>query len=414
MFTFPYFVASRYLLTKGEARFASFLTLVAISGVGIGIAALIVVLSVMQGFSGELESKLMGFNPHITIISPESDVSGIKREIEKEYGNFIEEINVFATGEIIVHAEGQHATNTAGAKAFGYEEIPERIRKSAKIYMVSPFFFPWIRQKNPDLKNGVVLGNEMIYQIGVFPDMGSSVQLISPFGGIDPLGNPIPVRREYPVTGGFRSGFFEYDVKYLMMPFNEAKRLLGMQGRYGLQIMLTDLRYIPEVTKNLQKDYGGNYNITGWTDKNKKLFAALKLERMAMTFLLGLIIVIASFSVVGVVLMLFFSKRKDLAVMLSLGASKKTIERVFVVHGGLIGLLGSMAGLVVGVAVCLIVREGNILLPPSYYLDHLPVKISGWLISLISIGGIVVSIMASYYPARRASQLDPVKLLRGE
>jgi lipoprotein-releasing system permease protein len=254
----------------------------------------------------------------------------------------------------------------------------------------------------------------MLFQIGVFPDINDRVHLISPFGGVGPLGDPIPKRREYSVIGGFKSGFFEYDVKYVLMSLQEAYRLLGAQGRYGLQIMINDPAEVPRFEKNLRKFLGSTYDVSSWTAKNKRLFAALKLEKVAMTFLLFLIIVIASFSIVGVTLMIFFSKRRDLAVLMAIGASRKKIEQIFLIHGGLIGLAGAIIGLILGLAVCLIVARSGIVLPASYYLDYLPVSINPLVVLLIVFGGVAISLIAAYYPARRAAATDPIELLRCE
>lgn len=425
---FPAYVARKYLIGRGEPRFALFLTIVAVCGVAIGVAALIVVISVMAGFGRDLESKLMGFNPHVTVECPASGpVSagagrGCREVAKRISSNFegVEEVNPFVIGEVVIQAPGAEGLSAMGAKVFGLSRIPARMFKTAKLYWGGGIYGrPWWLSWMPPLKRGVVLGQEMLYQIGVHPDFGDRVQLIAPFGGIDPLGNPAPVRREYQVVGGFRSGFFEYDVKYVLMSIDEAERLLKNQGRYGLQIMLSGRgalspRSTGRFVADLQRFLGPAYEVTAWTKKNKRLFAALKLERIAMTFLLFLIIVIASFSVVGVTLMIFFSKRRDLAVLMAMGASKRNISRIFLFHGGWIGLSGALLGSALGIATCFVIKRSDIVLPPSYYLDYLPVAIDGSLILLVALGGIIMSVAAAFYPARRAAETDPVALLRYE
>lgn len=411
---FPAYVARRYLLSKGEPRFAFFLTVVAVFGVAVGIAALIVVISVMSGFSSELESKLVSFNPHITVM-----VSGAKpgNFISQIRSNFkgISEIKPFVTGEVIVQPKGGGTLSAAGARVLGLTDIPPRMTERSKFYWGGGISgSPWWQRFIPPLKRGVVLGNEMLYQVGVHPDFGDRVWLIAPFGSVDPLGNPAPEKREYKVVGGFRSGIFEYDMKYIIMSLAEARRLLKDQGRYGFQIMLSDTGNIEKFSKNLQKYLGKSFEVSGWTEKNRRLFAALKLERLAMSFLLFLIIIIASFSVVGVVLMIFFSKRRDLAVLMSMGATRRMISRTFLFHGGWIGLAGAVIGTVAGLVICYIIERSDIVLPPSYYLDRLPVSVNVPAVLLIALGGVLISVLAAYYPARRAAGVDPVELLRHE
>jgi len=289
------------------------------------------------------------------------------------------------------------------------------MKNNTKFYWTSnPLSDVWIGRIANPLAKGVIVGEEMVYQIGAYPDFESHVQLIAPFGGIDPMGNPIPTRREYPVAGSFRSGFFEYDTKYVLMKYDEAKRLLKSQGRYGFNIMLNDPATVGKYVKRLKNFLGDRYVVSGWAEKNRRLFAALKLERIAMSFLLFLIIIIASFSIIGVTLMIFFSKRRDLAIIMALGASRATIERIFLLHGGLIGFLGALIGMTLGGAGCYFIARSNIALPPSYYLDYLPISVNGYLIFAVAAGGILMSVLASYYPAHRAAEIDPIELLRYE
>lgn len=411
---FPAFVAKKYLLSRGEPRFTSFLTLVAVCGVAVGIAALIVVISVMTGFGNDLRTKLMGFNPHVTVVYPAPGAPEIADKIKTNYEEVLE-IDQFVEGEVIIKSDSDHGLGAVGAKILGIDRIPERMIANAEFYWgENEYDRAWFNRLVPPIKKGVILGNEMLYLLNVFPDFRDEVQLISPFGGIDPLGNPIPKRREYAVVGGFKSGFFEYDIKYALLAFDEAKKLLRSQGRYGLQIMINDSNDADEFVKSLQNFLGPTYTVSSWTGKNKRLFAALKLEKVAMTCLLFLIIVIASFSIVGVVLMIFFAKRRDLAILMSVGSSRKNIESIFLIHGGLIGSAGAILGSLLGLVICLLIKRSNIVLPPSYYLDYLPVSINIPMILLMACGGIIISLLAAYYPARRAAQTDPIQLLRYE
>lgn len=413
----PYFIARRYLFSKGDSRFASFLTVVSILGVTIGITALIIVISVMNGFSKDLKSKLMGFNPHVTVLGPSDQLPIVSEDIKNNFKD-VENADLFTEGEIVIQTPLQNRALAVGGRVIGIKNIPQRMLDSAVFYsdhsMVGKESSDLKDYSNDDLNSGVILGSEMMYQLEVFPGIEDTVQLIAPFGDLDPLGNPTPLRREYVVAGGFRSGFYEYDNMYLFLKYNEAKKLLGMQSRDGVFVTLKNPNKAQHIAGKISKYLGDNFKVSAWSAKNKRLFAALKLEKIAMSFLLFLIIIIASFSIIGVAMMVFFSKRKDLAVLMSIGASRKNIKKIFLIHGGLIGFIGSLLGVIIGLVLCLLIKKTNIALPASYYLDYLPVSINGLIVFLVAFGGILISLVASYYPAKRASSMDPLQLLRYE
>lgn len=415
MISFSSYIAKRYLFSKSGVRFSFFLTVTAVLGVAVGTAALIVVLSVMSGFSRDLEERVSGFEPHITIEMTSPSFEETINTISSHFRG-IAAIEPYVTGEIIVRASVEdQGSSAAGAKVLGLREIPERMRKNAHFYWKgSGLDWPWWSRATNPLSGGVIIGQELLYQIGVNPDFDTTIQLITPFGSVDPLGNPSPLVREYPVAGSFKSGFFEYDLKYIVLPIAEAQRLLGDYGRYGLQVMLTNPAAKETIARELQSFLGDGYHVESWSEKNKRLFGALKLERMAMTCLLFLVMGIASFSIVGVSLMIFFGKRRDLGLLTAMGASKREISRIFLFHGGGIGLCGAGIGALLGLGVSVLIARGHVALPPSYYLEYLPVDISLLQVLLIVAAGWIVSVGASYYPSRRAAQIDPVRLLRYE
>lgn len=407
-------MAGRYLFSKGEPRFSFFLTTVAVAGIAVGVAALIVVLSVMTGFTSHLEKRLRGFNPEVTVFTDLAPDGTVAKKMKENFPEIIS-VDSIITGEVILKTNSEANETAVGAKVVGLTNIPERMRETAVFYWSDEAFGnAWWHHYISPLDGGVVLGSELIYQTAYSPDFGGKVLLISPFGGIDPMGNPAPVKREYTLLGAFKSGLFEYDMKYILMPYGEASRLLRSQGRHSYAVSVKEGADIPRLIGRLKNLLGEKYTVSGWDEKNRRLFAALSLERRAMSFLLGLIIVIASFSIAGVTMMIFFGKRRDLAIMMSMGARKKSVAAIFITHGALIGLVGSFLGTVIGLILCLVVWQSHIPLPPSYYLDYLPVKVGPLQIMVIFLGGVLISIAASFYPARRSLTVDPVKLLRYE
>jgi lipoprotein-releasing system permease protein len=207
---------------------------------------------------------------------------------------------------------------------------------------------------------------------------------------------------------------FEYDSKYVFVSLAEARRLLGAQAQDGFRILLTDPSAAPAIAANLRQRLGDSWKVESWDIQNKKLFAALKLERLAMSGILLLIILIASFSIVGVLMMVVSSKRKDIAILRSMGMNARSIRKIFLMYGMRIGTVGSLLGGLLGSALCLALTRWPIRLPASYYLDILPVSWSLVATIIFITSGIVIAMIASLYPISQATSEDPVAILRYE
>lgn len=410
-------ISGRYFKSRRASRFLPLLTIVSVGGVAVGILAIVVVLSVMRGFSGELEKKLIGFNAHITITKSAEGENLTTEEIEKYVpAREVRDISPFVSGEAIAQTEVVGELVAAGVKIQGIDPARGDFLSSVD------FYFPEGSEKMAGLSAslpeyplpGIILGNELLSQLTVHPDFEDQIQLVAPLAEVGPTGEMEPRMRTYRLIGSFRSGVYEYDSKYVFVTLTEAKRLLGEQAQEGFRLLLNDPQRAPFFAGRIRAGVGDGWQVQSWDVQNRKLFAALKLERLAMAGILLLIILIASFSIVGVLMMVVSSKRKDVAILRAVGMNAGSVRRIFVAYGFRIGAIGSIIGAGAGTLICLALRKWPVHLPASYYLDILPVEWSlAWTLSFV-VAGMAIAMIASLYPVSQATSEEPVLTLRYE
>ncbi|PIR18086.1 MAG: hypothetical protein COV46_01475 [Deltaproteobacteria bacterium CG11_big_fil_rev_8_21_14_0_20_49_13] len=398
------FIARRYFFGR-KRMFASFLSAVAVLGVTLGVFSLVVVMSVMLGFSNDLQKKLIGFNAHVVV---EGDAKVDSPLIENK-ASIIE-------GEGIIEVVGTNGEVSQGVKIRGMDDADlPKLKDVSFFYGVNsdtnaPLDFARGRLKN---LSTVIIGNELAAQLGVHPDYNDKIDLIVPIGKVGPTGELIPSRKGFDVTGMFKSGYFENDSKTVIISKEDARRLLGDRGIVALHIWLKDIGNAASFANELRAS-DPELNVYTWQEGNKKLFAALKLERIAMSVLLLLIIAIATIAIISVVFMYVYLRRKDIAILASIGAPPGEIRAIFIRIGAIIGTIGTSLGLILGVTLVIYIKRHNLPLPDSYYLDHLPVIISWPFLTSVAVAGVLLSIIAAYYPSSEAVKLKPQELLRYE
>lgn len=413
----PFWIALRYLKSRRVGRYAPLLTVTAISSIAIGMFALIVVMSIMRGFKQELTDRLLGFNAHITITKAEGGDEFSREEIEKIFlGVGVRDIAPFVQGEIIAQSETAGELLAQGARVRGIE--PRELGVMSKV----DFYFPedslglsvLLPAQEKSGLSPAIIGKEISTALSLHPDFSDNTKLIAPLSEVLPNGELGPNSREFKVAGVFRTGIFDYDSKYILLSISDARKLLGLQAESGWQIRITDPENVAAVISRVKPKLPAGAVIEGFNDQNKKLFAALKLERIAMAGVLLMVMFIASFAIMGVVLLVTASKRKDIAILESIGMPGEKIGRIFLAHAGFIGALGSGTGFILGIAACLLLRKWPIKLPSSYYLDWLPVEINFGASVLFALVGVAVAMLASLYPVRQATRQEPVEVLRYE
>ena len=407
-------IAGRYFSHKGRQRFLPLMTVVSISGVALGTMALVVVLSVMRGFGGEIQKRFMGFNSHITITRT-SDAKALSAEEIQAYLPKDSAVIPFVNGEAIAQTQSMGEMIATGVNVRGVlPEAPEAFSSSVNFYFPEGSARFAELNKSSGSASGVILGGEILSQLTVHPDFEDEIDLVAPLAIVGPTGELEPNIRTYRLVGSFKSGVFEYDSKFAFISLPEARKLLGAQAQEGYYVALKDPHSASKIAYGLKDRIGQAFRIESWDVQNKKLFAALKLERIAMSAILVLIILIASFSIVGILMMVVSTKRKDIAILRAQGMSAPSIKRVFLIYGILIGAIGSLTGGILGTALCAALWHWPIRLPASYYLDTLPVEWSLWSTVVFVACGILIAALASLYPVSQTTAEKPVVTLRYE
>lgn len=409
-FSLPYqlFIALRYLKSKKRQKGISVNALISIGGVAVGVMALLVVLSVMSGFHEDLQKKILGVNAHVIVLDYRGKISGYNDVIKKLEGE--EDITSFAPfvlGQVMV---------SFGKKAHGVflKGInPEMEAKTTEI-------LKYIKDGNPeDLspKNGIpgiILGRELASSLGVFT--GDTINIVSPFGEIGPLGM-LPKVKPFRIAAIFEVGMFEYDSNLVLTDIKSAQKFFGMgEDITGIELRLKNIYKATSLREKLQEKLGFPFYARDWMQMNKNLFSALKLEKFAMFIILVLIILVASFNIVSTLIMNVIEKSREIAILKAIGATNKGIMTIFMLQGLLIGVIGTIVGVSGGYLLNNILDKYQIIkLPPDvYYLSHLPVKMKLFDFLTVSLSAIIISFLATLYPARQAAKLNPVEPLRYE
>ncbi len=416
--SFELFVALRYLFARRRQTFISVISVTSILGVALGVASLIVVLGVMNGFTTDLRDKILGANAHGIVMS--ADRTGLT-----DAPQLIDKIR---------QVEG-----VRGATPFIYSEVmlstPHGV-KGLVLRGIDPQTAPSVlgilsNMKKGDVADlapragadgsfsgppGVIIGEELAQRLGVV--VGSRVNLLSPAGQKTSAGFA-PRIRAFMVVGVFSTGMFEYDSSLGFVSLDAARDVLGLpEGSIsGVELAVTDVYKADAVAERVTRAVGGYPLYTRhWMEMNANLFAALKLEKTAMAVILVLIVLVGSFSIITTLVMLVMEKTRDIAILMSMGATKGMIRRIFMLQGTIIGAIGTGLGYALGLGVALLLQKYQFIELPHgvYSLDHLPVLLQWTDMLAIGASAMVLCFVATIYPARQAASLEPAEALRYE
>jgi lipoprotein-releasing system permease protein len=439
------------------------MTALSVGGVGVGVMALIIVLSVMSGFEADLQKKILGTNAHGVVMkySPEMpEYDDVLAKLKTVRG--IKGATPFILNEVMISSEG----NISGSMIKGIDpktvgevtDLPEYLLPGGKLEWLThpkqitrkrleidePAFddrpsSPDDFQKKQDLEKGpsdiardpllelpdpakeddvvlpgILMGRELAASLKVV--VGDRVNVVSPIGGeLGPQG-PMPKSRPFRVAGIFYSGMYEYDSKFVYIHLSEAETFFNVKGATGIEVKVTDVDNARGTMKAVYDTLQGYpYRTKDWGEMNRNLFAALRLEKLVMGIILSIIVIVAAGLIVATVIMLVLEKRKEIAVLKALGVPDGGIVKIFLSEGLQIGVAGGLLGLISGLAWCLFIERVGIRLDPQvYYIPSLPVRIEPFQTALSVVIAILVTFLASIYPALKASQVEPVDGLKAE
>lgn len=408
----PYqiFVGLRYLKSKKKHKSISFNTAISTGGVAVGVMALLTVLAVMSGFHEDLQQKILGVNTHLVVMNYTGHMEDYEGVLETALKHrHVVSASPFVLGQVMVSsgssAQGVYLRGVDPALEINTTEIQKHM-KSGSIADLS--------SENEEKMPGIVLGQALADHLNALP--GDEIKVISPFGGMGPMGN-LPKVRKFRLVGIFEIGMFEYDANLVLTSLSPAQDFFEMDSAIsGIELKLDDIYLAGEVGKELHDELGFPYYAKDWMMMNRSLFAALKLEKLAMFVILTLIVLVAAFNIVSTQIMNVIEKEREIAILKAMGATARGIMAIFMVQGFLIGLVGTVLGMAGGLGLSYLMNEFEIIKLPAdvYYLSHLPAKVK--LIDFVSVtaSAVVISFLATIYPAWQASRLDPVEPLRYE
>lgn len=413
--TFELFIASRYLRAKRRQAVISVITAISIIGVAAGVASLIIALAINNGFRQDLQERLLGSTAHVDLMRVQSD--GI-RDWREVLARMQQQPHVTAASpaiyEQVLVSRGARAT---GAVIKGvlpeYDNRVSDILKSVRLGSATPIA-PAQDRAQAGAPPPIILGRDMAADLGA--TVGSAVLVTSPQGELTPLGL-IPKYVRFQVVGIFNSGFYDYDKSWAYVRLADAQQLFGLGDVISVvEFKVDDLYQAGDIARLLEQAAGKGFMTTSWMEQNRALFRALRLERVVTFITIGLIVFVAALNILISLIMMVMEKTRDIAVLVSMGARKSQVRRIFVAQGVLIGVVGTVLGLIAGFGISWLGGRYHFisLAPEVYSIDYVPFApraLDGLIVALVALG---ISFVATIYPSWTASRILPAEALRYE
>jgi lipoprotein-releasing system permease protein len=408
-------IAWRYLRSRSASRLLNFISVISIIGVLVGVSALIVIISVMNGLQNDLREKILVASPDLRVLTfgdamVMPDWRGVLREVKGQPG--VSAAAPFVLTQGLASRRGDHVE---GAYIVGIEPASPNAARVTGIRetALQERDFSFVTTEG-DIA-GVAIGKRLAERLNVFP--GDSVTLISASGELSPVtGTPVPKYYRYEVTAWFETGMYEYDNAYLYLPLALAQEFAGLGDAVtGIEARATNRWEADRVADSLRAQLV-SYRVVDWQEQNSGLYQALKLEKLVMGVILLLIVIVAAFNIVSSLTMVVRDKTREIGILKAMGMRSASIRRIFLAQGTVIGMVGTLIGAVLGLGAAIVIdRYRLITLDASVYLiDHLPIQIEFFDVLWIVLASVAIAVLATMYPSIQAARLYPVEAIRDE
>lgn len=411
---FEWLVGLRYLLAKRRTHFISFISLISLAGIVLGMTALITVLSVMNGFQKEVRDRMLSMAAHAQITSYGGTVEGWSDLAQRARENpEVLAAAPYVSQQALLSNQGEVRGVYVRGVDPALEDSVAALSKSMKAGNLSDLA--------PD-RFGIIIGKDLAYSLGVV--VGERITLIAPQGNVTPAGI-VPRLRQFTVVGVFEVGHLEFDSGLAVIHIADAQKLYRMGEKVsGVRLKLKDLFQAPRVAHELTQRLGGETLVTDWTRQNVNYFRAVEIEKRMMFVILTLIIAVAAFNIVSALVMVVTDKQSDIAILRTLGAAPGSIMRIFMVQGTVIGLVGTVLGIACGLLLAFnidtvvkfveTVFHTKILSPEIYYISDFPSDVHLGDVIVVALVSFLLTVLATLYPSYRAARINPAEALRYE
>ena len=389
--SFETFIGGRYLRAKQKQTFISLITFLSIAGVTVGVMALIIVIAVMAGFEADLKNRILGVESHLVVMQRDGPIPHYRHVLDK-IGD-TEGVKA-ATPFIATQAMLRSTSGASGAVLRGIDPgTADGVISGIDGRLLE-------REDDASPFPGILLGRELARNLGVLKN--DAIYLISPRGMLSPIGH-VPAMKRFQVKGFFSSGIYEYDGSLAFVSMDEAQKLLRLDAASasGIELRVENIYAVKKIAARILAALGPAYATRDWMQMNQNLFSALKLEKTVMVIILTLIVLVVE-------------KAKDIAILKAMGATHQSIGKIFVYKGMMIGAIGTFLGVVLGLGLCFLLERYKFIELPGdvYYITTLPVRLELLDVAMIALAALAICFLATLYPARQASRLNPVEALR--